>query len=300
MFNLKVLKSLVLGIPLALIVQYFYWDALLAFMYGDVSLIQSILCCIVLALVFCVVEVYVVKYDHQNERIPISIIWGFLSVINYFLALKQLPDGGTGVARERHFGELLFYGVKYLIGVYIVMQVSYLMIGEIKGVAREQSKQRECQENEKGMSAVRVLKSLVLGIPLALIVQHYYWKKVVFETVYGNLLSSQCILSCTALAFIFCVVEVYVVKYNRANERIPISIVWVLCSVAKYLSAHKQVEKLLPDPELYDSAFQGFSYLFLMSYGIFLIVIYVVIQVSYLIIGEIKDWRKNSVRKGWH
>ena len=146
----------------------------------------------------------------------------------------------------------------------------------------------------------KVLKSLILGVPLALIVQHFYWKKVVFESVYGNVLSIQCIFYCTVLAFIFCVVEVYVIKYNHPNERIPISIVWVLCSVGKYLSAYKQVEKLLPDPELYESAFQSFDYLFLMLYGISLIVIYVVIQVSYLIVSEIKDWRKNRIDRGWH
>ena len=299
MFNLKVLKSLVLGIPLALIVQYFYWDTLLAFTYGDVSFIPCIFCCVILGLVFCVVEVYVVKYDHQNERIPISIIWGFLSVINYFLTLKQLPDDGAGVAEGRYLGELLFYGAVYLIGVYIAMQLSYLMIGEIKGGAREQSKQRGCWESGQGMSAERVLKSLVLGVPLALIVQYFYWKKVVFEIVYGNVLSIECIFYCIVLAFIFCVVVVYVVKYDHPNERIPISVVWVLLSVVKYLSIFKQLPPSDPDPEFGD--WKGELQFFDASlYGGCLLVIYAVMQLSYLIVGEIKDWRKNSVKKGWH
>ncbi|MCM1235811.1 MAG: hypothetical protein NC489_37440, partial [Ruminococcus flavefaciens] len=270
MSAVKVLKSLLLGIPLALLVQHFYWKKLLAFTYGDASLIQCIFYCIVLALVFCVVEVYVAKYDHPNERIPISVVWVLLSVVKYISTLRQLSNNGAGLAEEKNldtvveclltrrhllqllydrvgfaegknFNALLFYGAAYLIGIYIVIQVSYLIIGEVKGLKREQSRQREYQKSEQGTSAVKVLKALLLGGPLVISIQYFYWKKVLYE--YTNMLSTEFFIFCTMLILVFCVLEEYLIFYKDYNwkEKLPLDIIWVVCSTIYYLNVSSKI-----------------------------------------------------------
>lgn len=319
MFHLKVLKSLVLGVPLALLVQHYYWKKLLAFMYGDVSFIQFIFCCIVLPLVFCVIEIYIVQYKHQNERIPISVFWGLLSVVKYFSTLRQLSNNGAdlageknldavvkwimqllndrvGLARGKSFDTLLFYGAAYLIVIYIVMQMSYLIIGEVKGLKREQSRQREYQKSEQGISAVKVLKALVLGGPLVIFIQYFYWKKVLYE--YTNMFSAEFIIFCTMLILVFCVLEEHLIFYKDYNwkEKLPLDIIWVVCSIMYCLNVSSKVAEYMKDEEF----FEGLSSFLVLGHGIYEFILYVLMRIIFVWIKEIKQCGKNSVKKGWH
>lgn len=156
------------------------------------------------------------------------------------------------------------------------------------------------------MSAVKVLKSLLLGM-LTILIQHFYWKKVLYECLspYGkNGLTMQCFIYCTMLILVFCVMEGYLILYKDYNwkERLPLDLIWVICIILYYSYAHQMVDKYvrLPLEEDenwfydWDTADDLYGYTGISVYGIYLLISYVVMRVGFIYIKEIKKWKKTE------
>ncbi|MCM1235812.1 MAG: hypothetical protein NC489_37445 [Ruminococcus flavefaciens] len=135
------------------------------------------------------------------------------------------------------------------------------------------------------MSTMKVLKSLVLGMPLAIFVQHCFLEKI----IYTDMFSIGFKISCTMLILVFCVLEEYLVFYKNYNwkEKLALDIIWTVCTIFSFVYALRKNPYIDPFLTVY-------------VYGVYLFGLYVLMRIVFICIKEIKKMEKNSVKKGWH